>query len=185
MSQRRSVSTTSSSDLRPGVIGDVTRLVHHLGRRVELRVEVGHRLHDAGGRHQGALLAVHELRERQRLLVVTELDPLLFREAIPERRAEDRNRAIVELLGVLGIEVDRPVDPFRGIPLLLLALVVEGQELRALVLVLPREGRLRLALQRPLGLFDGQLVPVHGRHGNLLGRRRVRAERLCHAEFRA
>src|SRR5215510_3116186 len=76
----------------------------------------------------------------------------------------DGNETIVDFLGILGIEVERPVDPGRGIPLLLLALVVEREELGALVLVFPGERGRRLALERPGRLLHGELIPVHGGH---------------------
>jgi len=102
-----------------------------------------------------ALLAVHELREGLRLLVVAQVDLLLVRHLLPDRRAEDRDEPIVDLLGILGIEVLRPVDAGGRVPLLLLALVVEREQLGPLVLVLPGEGRLRLARERPAGLLHG------------------------------
>src|SRR5687768_2510756 len=97
---------------------------------------------------------------------MAELDLLLVGEAIPDGRAVDRDEAVVDLLWILGIEVDGPVDARGGIPLLLLALVVEREQLGALVLVLPREDGLRLAVERPAGLLDRQLVAVHGAHGS-------------------
>ncbi len=150
---------------------DVARLVHHVCGRVELGIEVRRHLHDAGGGHERPLLTVHELRERLRLLVVSQVHALLVRELLPDRRAEDRDQPVVDLLRILRIEILRPVDAHGGVPLLLLALVVEAEQPLALVLVLPGERRLRLAGQRPAGLLHGQLIPIHGRHGeSLLGR---------------
>src|SRR5206468_1226261 len=80
------------------------------------------------------------------------------RQPIPHVRAEDRHGAVVHLHRVLGVEVERPVDALRRVPLLLLALVVEGEELVAPVLVLPREDGVDLPADRPTGLLDGDLV---------------------------
>src|SRR5207248_10924462 len=83
----------------------------------------------------------------------------------PECRAAGRDEAVVGLLRILGVEVLRPVEAGGGVPLLLVALVVERQERGALVFVLPGEGRLGLIRERAAGLVHGQLVAVHGRHG--------------------
>ena len=160
MSQRRSVRTVSSNALSPGVIGYAMPSFSFSSR-----VEIGHGLHDPRGGHERALLTVHELRERLRLLMVTQVHLLLVGELVPECRAEDRDEAVVDLLRILGIEVLRPVDARGGVPLLLLALVVERQERGALVFVLPGERCLGLTRERPAGLVHGQLVTVHGRHG--------------------
>ena len=153
---------------QPRVRLHVARLVHHLRGRIELRVQIGDGLDDPGGGHQRTLLAVHELREGLRLLVVSQVDLLLVRHLVPERRAEDRDQPVVDLLGILRVEVLRPVDAGGRVPLLLLALVVERQQPGPLVLVLPGEGRLGLAGQCPAGLLHGQLIAVHGRHAGLL-----------------
>ncbi len=147
-----------------GVGLDVARLVHHLGGRVELRVGIGDGLDDLGGGDEGALLTVHELGEGLGLEMVADTRPFLRREALPDGRAIDLDGPVVHHHGVLGIEILGPVEALGGIPLLLLALVVEGQELLAPVLVFPREGGIALAFEFPLGLLDGNLV----------------AERRCH-----
>src|SRR5438132_1543807 len=119
---------------QPRVRLHVARLVHHLRGRIELRVQIGDGLDDPGGGHQRTLLAVHELREGLRLLVVAQVDLLLVRHLVPERRAEDRDQPVVDLLGILRVEVLRPVDAGGCVPLLLLAFVVERQQPGPLVL---------------------------------------------------
>jgi hypothetical protein len=59
----------------------------------------------------------------------------------------------------------RPVDARGGVPMLLLALGVEGEQRLVLVFVLPGERGFPFAVELPAGLLDGQLVPVHRRHG--------------------
>ena len=108
MSQRRSVIVASSSvgqggrdrvrelELlvqQPRVGLDVARLVHHLGRRVELGLVGRHGLHDLGGRDERALLAVHELRERVGLQVAADVDPVLLGRGCSRVGAVDRDGA--------------------------------------------------------------------------------------------
>src|SRR5437879_10492644 len=78
---------------------------------------------------------------------MTEADLLLVGQPTPDGRAVDRNEPVVDLLRVLRIEVERPIDPDRRIPLLLLALVIQGEQLGALVFVFPGERGLSLALR--------------------------------------
>jgi hypothetical protein len=52
-----------------------------------------------------AISALHELGERLRLLVVSQVRALLRRQLLPDRRAEDRDQPVVDLLRVLGIQV--------------------------------------------------------------------------------
>src|SRR3989442_2082184 len=99
-----------------------------------------------------------------------EADLLLVGQPTPDGRAVDRNELVVDLLRVLRIEVERPIDPDRRIPLLLLALVIQGEQLGALVFVFPGERGLSLALESPPGLLDRQLIAVHRGHAVLLGR---------------
>ena len=83
---------------------------------------------------------------------------------VPNVGAEDRDDSVVEHHRVLGVEIERPVDPFRGVPLLLLALVIELQQCRTLIIVLPGKASLGLAVELPLRLLDRQGVAVHRRH---------------------
>src|SRR5712691_10209021 len=101
---------------------------------------------------------------------MTDADLLLVGQPTPDGRAVDRNEPVVDLLRVLRIEVERPIDPDRRIPLLLLSLVIQGEQFRALVFVFPGERGLSLALEGPPGLLDGQLIAVHRGHAVLLGR---------------
>src|SRR5438876_2477190 len=101
---------------------------------------------------------------------MTEADLLLVGQPTPDGRAVDRNEPVVDLLRVLRIEVERPIDPDRRIPLLLLALVIQGEQLGALVFVFPGERGLSLTLESPPGLLDGQLIAVHRGHVSLLSR---------------
>src|SRR5712691_13271773 len=101
---------------------------------------------------------------------MTDADLLLVGQPTPDGRAVDLDEPVVDLLRVLRIEVERPIDPDRRIPLLLLALVVQGEQLGALVFVFPGERGLGLALQGPAGLLDGQLIAVHRGHAVLLDR---------------
>ena len=78
---------------QPRVRLDVARLVDHLGRGVELGVDVRHLLHDLGGADQRALLAVHELRELPGLEVAAHLRVLGRVMRFQTLRAEDRDRS--------------------------------------------------------------------------------------------
>src|SRR2546425_124308 len=95
---------------------------------------------------------------------------LLVGRPLPAGGAVDRNDLVVDLRRVLRIGVERPIDPDRRIPLLLLALVIQGEQLGALVFVFPGERGLSLALESPPGLLDRQLIAVHRGHAGLLGR---------------
>src|SRR5713226_4124245 len=101
---------------------------------------------------------------------MTDAHLFLVGQPTPDGRAVDRNEPVVDLLRVLRIEVERPIDPDRRIPLLLLALVIQGEQLGALVFVFPGERGLSLALEGPPGLLDGQLIAVHRGHAGPLGR---------------
>jgi hypothetical protein len=143
---------------------DVARLVHHLGRRVELGVDAGHLLHDLGRAQQGALLAVHELRELLGLQVPSQVGALLRRHPVPDVGAEDRDLLVGQLLRVLGIEVERPVDPRVAVPLPLLALLVQVQQRGAAVLVFPAHERVEAARDDPFGRIDRHGVALFGGH---------------------
>ena len=91
MSQRLSRSTWSISSCSGGghrigdaellqqalVALDVARLVDHLGRGVELGIDVRHLGDDLGGADQRALLALHELADLPALEVAAHLGLLL------------------------------------------------------------------------------------------------------------
>src|SRR5215831_17103157 len=149
---------------QPRIGLDVARLVHHLGCGVKLRVEVGHGLDDLGGRDQRALLAMHELGNLRSLQVMANLPPLFFVHAVPQVSAIDVDDPVVEHHRVFRIEVERPVDAFGGVPLLLLALGIELQQRFARLVVLPGETGLAIAVEFPFGLLDWQHIAVSGRH---------------------
>ena len=101
---------------QPRVRLDVARLVDHLRRGVELGVDARHLLHDLRGADQRALLAVQELRQLPGLKVAAEIRLLLARQSLADVGAEDRDRLVGQLLGILRIEVLRPVDARRRRP---------------------------------------------------------------------
>src|SRR5262249_35703336 len=90
-----------------------------------------------------------------------------FRQAIPDVRAENGDRLVGQLLGIFRIEVLGPVDAGIGVPLQLLALLVEAREPLARVLVFPLEGRVERPGNPPLEIPRGHRVPTLGRHGTL------------------
>jgi hypothetical protein len=144
---------------------DVAGFVHHLRGGVELGVHVGHGADDLGGGDQRALLAMHELADRVALQV--EAQPVLFLvgELRPDGRAIDRDGLVGEAHRIVLEQLLRPVDPRRGVPLLLLALLVELQQVGRAVIVLPVEQDLRLAVEVPLRDVDRQLIEGLRGHG--------------------
>src|SRR5207244_12566645 len=108
-------------------------------------------------------LAVQELRELPGLEVAPKGSPLLTRELLPHGRAEDRDRLVGQLLRVLRIEILRPVDADVGVPLELLALLVEVHERVAAVLILPAEDRLERVRHLPGAPLDRNGAPRLGR----------------------
>src|SRR5262249_10588505 len=87
-------------------------------------------------------------------------------QALEDGGAEDRDRLVGQLLGILGIEVERPVDPRLGVPLSLLALRVELQQRVATVGVLPTEGGRKLLRDVPAVAVGRRRVPIHRGHGS-------------------
>jgi hypothetical protein len=102
----------------------VPRLVHHLGRSVLLRLVPGHGVDDLRGGEQRTLLAVEELAELPGDGLVPHALDLARVEAVPHRRAEDSDRRVGDETP-LGIDVDRPVEPLGGVPLVALGVLVE------------------------------------------------------------
>ena len=166
MSQRESVSTSSinAPEVRVDRIAgrhllveiapehlDVTRLVDHLRRRVVLGVDPRHGLDDARGTQQRALLAVEELARAVREVLHRVLHELLLaplrdrRAGFVDERAHVLHAPVVlrELDGgAFGIDVGRPVEVGRAVPLRGLRLLVELVERGPLALgVVPRERR--------------------------------------------
>ena len=143
---------------------DVARLVHHLGGGVELGVHVGHGGDDLGGGDQGALLAMHELRDRVGLQVAAQPRPLLLGHPAPIVRVVDRDRLVLELHRIVRVELERPVEPRAGIPLLLLALFVEVEQVGRAVVVFPVELDVGGAVELPVGDLDRQGIDTLGAH---------------------
>src|SRR4030095_3126641 len=88
------------------------------------------------GREQRALLAVQELAELPRDRLVAQLRLLLLGEAIPAPRPPDAD-AHVGAEPLLGIDVDRPVEPRRRVPLVALRVLVETRQALAGRIVFP------------------------------------------------
>jgi len=131
---------------------------------MRLNIQLGHGLHDLGGGDQRTLLAVHELRDRRGLQVMTNPPALLLVHPVPQFRAEDVQDAVVEHHRVLGIKIERPVDPIGGVPLLLLALGIELQQRLARLVILPGKASLGVAVELLRGLLDGERIAVGRRH---------------------
>lgn len=117
----------------------VPGLVHGLRGGVELGVQVGDGLHDARRAHHRALLAVQELAELPGGVVLAQLAPVLFRHLRPVRGAVQGERLVGGAERVGGVDLQRPVDALVAVPLLVLALLVEGEEAFAAVVVVPAE----------------------------------------------
>src|SRR5439155_5685911 len=107
---------------------------------------------------QRALLTVEELRVRPRAHVVTKLVLLLLVHLLPDLRAEDRDVVVGAVVGRARVDVDRPVQAGVRVPLLLLALLVQGEESVPGLVVLPVEDRGGVAADVPLRLLDGERV---------------------------
>ncbi len=149
---------------QPLVALDMAGLVHHLGGGIELGVHVRHGVDDLGRRDQRALLAVHELTDRMALQVEAQPVPLLLGHLVPEGRAVDRDGLVRHPHRVLLEQLLRPVDPCRGVPLLLLTLLVEIQQIGRAVLVFPVEGNLGGAIELPVRDLHGELINLLRRH---------------------
>ena len=92
---------------------------------------------------------------------------VLLAETVPEIVPVDRDGPVRHPHRVVRVHVLRPVEPVRRVPLLLLALGVQAQQVLAAVLVLPGERGGGVALDLPLGLLDGQPVEERAGHGIL------------------
>jgi hypothetical protein len=133
---------------------------------------------DLGGGDQRALLPVHELGERVGLQVAPDVHALLLVEGVPEIGPVDGDGPVRHAHRVVGVDLLGPVEPLRRVPLLLLALGIEPEQVVAAVLVLPGERGGGLAVDLPLGLLDGQAVEVGARHVLLLRWVRALTKRL-------
>src|SRR5262249_16301235 len=144
---------------------DVARLVHDLGRGVELRVDARDLLDDLRRADERPLLAVQELRELPRLEMAACIRLLPRREPAPHVRAGGGGRLVREALRVLGVEVLRPVDPTVRVPLQVLPLLVEAEERIARLLVFPAEDGAEGGRDLPGGLRSRARIPLRRAHG--------------------
>jgi hypothetical protein len=110
-------------------------------RAVELAVEPLDRLGDLAGGEQGALLAVEELREHpageaEAVGLLVALGELAVRRDVGEG---DQGLGEQVAVGVVGVDVDRPVEVGGGVPLADLGGLVEAAQLVLIALVGPVE----------------------------------------------
>ena len=143
---------------------DVPRLIHHLRRGIELRLDVGHLLDDLRGANESALLSVQELRKVMSLRMAPQVCTLFVGQAFPNRRSKNREILVRQLLRIFRIKIERPIDTTAGIPLQLLALLVESVERFTAVLVLPLETALEVLGHEPFGALYRLCIAVNGRH---------------------
>src|SRR6266850_2884551 len=117
---------------------DVPSFVDDLGRGVELRVELGNRVHELPAHDQGALLAVEELREPPRGDTDLDFLALLLGELREEIGPHEGHLHVQDR--ALGADRSVPVDRRRAVPLVLLGGLVQGRELvvRGHVVVVPQ-----------------------------------------------
>ncbi len=92
-----------------------------------------------------------------RLLVVREV-------LVPHRRAVDGDGLLGHAEQVERVDLLGPVDAVHLVPLLVLALLVQRQQLVAAVVVLPGEARRSLRLDVPRRHLDGDGVQLVGAH---------------------
>src|SRR5207245_6650947 len=138
---------------------DVVLLVRDLVRGVELALRPRHGVDARRGREQRALLAVEELREQPAVEVVVERAPPREVEAL--RQAENHVGDIQLLLReALRIDVDRPIDVGRRVPLQRLPLFIEAEQLLVADVVVPREDRRERARDALLGAARRKLDVV-------------------------
>src|SRR6185437_13209650 len=143
---------------------DMPRLVNDLRRGVEFGVDALDLLHDLGGADQRALLAVHELRNVEGLEIAPQLGDPLWRQAVPQVAAIERDGLVRQHHRVFGVEILLPVDPVRRVPLLALALLIERQQVGARLVVFPGKRGLQRRLEPPTHFADGKHVTGFGRH---------------------
>src|SRR5215472_18555841 len=107
---------------------------------------------------------------------MVELVAFLLVQLLPLRRAVDR----VELLGLLHhvarVDRDAPVDPLGGVPLLVLAALVQVEQAASAIVVFPAEARRSGGRDVPrAGLDRGRVVLVRA-HSRLPGLTPVTAD---------
>ena len=144
------------------------RLVHHLGRAVELGFHPRSGVDDLRRRQQRALLAVHEVRQQPPELLAAQRSHLGRSELLPDVRAVDGDLHVGQVLG-LGVDAEVPGKLLAGVPLVALGLLVEVVQLAPHHLVVPavrgvelRGEELDLALALVVGLGVGHGAVIHG-----------------------
>ncbi|OFA61933.1 hypothetical protein BEN35_00410 [Streptomyces fradiae] len=147
----------------------VPGLVHGLGRGVELGVQVGDGLHDAGGADHGALLAVEELAELPGAVVPPQLALVAFGHPAPVPGAVEGEGLVGGAERVVGVHLQVPVDAADRVPLLVLALLVQGEQPVAPVVVVPAEAGGAGGRHLPVGGSRVFRVEIVRRHRRLLG----------------
>ena len=152
---------------------DVPRLVQRLRGGVELGVEIGDGLHDSSRGDQGALLAVQELAELPAGDVLAGPAQLLSVPAdpLPGTRPVEGQHLVREAEWVTRVESLRPVDAFGRVPLLVLALLVQGEQPGPAGVVIPAESGRVLCRDLPRRHQPGQGFGGWNRASNLLGQR--------------
>src|SRR2546426_788049 len=129
----------------------VARLVHHLARGVELRLDPGGGGRDLRGGEQRALLAMHELRERPGERLAPELADLRRGHLLPDVRVVDGDLEVGDDLR-LGVDAGRPGELVGRVPLVALRLLVEVLQLLAERLVVPRVAEVEAGAKAPLAI---------------------------------
>ena len=125
---------------------DVARLVHHLRRRVVLRIDPRGGDHDLAGAQQGALLAVEELAHPPVEGLHLELQPFLVAPVL-DRGPFDVGHALLKEVDraghlsrdLLDVNVDGPIEVGGTVPLRRLRLLVQLGEALSGTAVVPGE----------------------------------------------
>src|ERR1700689_2465259 len=97
----------------------------------------------------------------------TEIVALGLVQLVPLRRAVDGAELLADLHHVRRIDRNAPVDPLRGVPLLVLAALVQIQQPGPAVVVLPVEPDGAGRRNVPRTWLDRHGVVVVGAHGSL------------------
>ena len=126
------------------------RLVGDLRRLEELGILALHAFDQLAAQHHGAMLALYQGREPPARDTPVELDPVGRRERVPEARAVDVHE-IVRDQAAIALELGAPVDVARGVPLVVLGLLVESPQVRLIAGIVVAEVR---------GVARLDLVPV-------------------------
>src|SRR6185312_6468962 len=142
-----------------------------LGGGVELGIHVRHGLDDPCRHGHRALLAVQELAEQPGTQLMPEFVALLLVQDLPLPRAVDRHELVRGLHDVGRVHRQIPFDPLGGVPLLVLAALVQVEQSLPAVVVLPAEAGGAGGGNVPGAGLDGDCVCVIGAHAGSLGGR--------------